>query len=166
MNLIHAATDVLRQAKSFLSQIKQEEYTQPVGMLSDSTIGAHTRHFIEFYQCLLAQVAHQEINYCLRERDFKIENSAHVAIESIDTIIQQLQDLDLDLPLILVTEKQEGQKIKTTLGRELYYNMEHCIHHLALIKVGIKCVCPDIKLPKEFGLAPSTISHQKIMTQQ
>lgn len=45
------------------------------------------------------------------------------------------------------------------------YNIEHTIHHLALIKVGLKLVYPDLDLPNHFGVAPSTIKFQQAQLQ-
>ena len=47
------------------------------------------------------------------------------------------------------------------MARELHYNVEQCIHHLALIKVALKIIRPDIELSESFGVAPSTIQHRK-----
>jgi hypothetical protein len=39
------------------------------------------------------------------------------------------------------------------------YNVEHAIHHMALIKVGLKEVCPAVKIPADFGVAVSTVKY-------
>lgn len=59
----------------------------------------------------------------------------------------------------------KGILIPTSLERELMYNIEHTIHHLALIKVGLKLVYPDLDLPNHFGVAPSTIKFQQAQLQ-
>ena len=166
MNLISGSVSVLNDAKFYLQKISTSEYTQLIPLIFDSSIGTHTRHFIEFYQCLLAQAESENINYCLRKRDLDIEEHPEMAIKAIDEIITQLTTLNLDTPVILNTSKAGETSIKSTIGRELYYNIEHCIHHLALIKVGLKMVCPTMKLPDHFGFAPSTILHRKLEAQQ
>ena len=165
MNLIQASEEVLNQAKFYLEQISASEYTQPIPLLSGSTIGQHTRHFIEFYQCLLAQVNKKEINYCLRNRDLEIESSSIVALQHIDVIINEVDRLDLDASITLYTEKVDGERLETTVGRELYYNIEHCIHHLAIVKIGLHQVAPQLELSEQFGLAPSTVRHRKQLTE-
>jgi len=52
-------------------------------------------------------------------------------------------------------------RIKTNALRELAYNIEHAIHHMAIIKIGINEVSPYILLPSAFGVASSTIRHLK-----
>jgi len=164
MNLIQTSVEILNQANSFLTQISASDYTQPIPILSDSYIGQHTRHFIEFYQCLIEQSKAERINYCLRKRDMEIETNPQVALDAIHEIIDNLNLLNLDASVVVHTEKEGGEQLNSTIGRELYYNIEHCIHHLALIKVGLNIVSPDMPLPKHFGFAPSTVQHRKLLT--
>ncbi len=50
--------------------------------------------------------------------------------------------------------------IQTNYFRELLYNLEHCIHHQALIKVAVFQL-ENIKVTENFGIAPSTIEYKK-----
>lgn len=165
MNLINGSLAVLNDAKFFLEKINTSEYTQSIPLMFDSTIGTHTRHFIEFYQCLLSQAETHTINYALRKRDLMIENHPEVALKAIEEIISNLDTLTLDTSVILQTSKCGQTTIQSTIARELHYNIEHCIHHLALIKVGLKIVTPNMQLPEHFGFAPSTILHRQLQSQ-
>ncbi|MDX1476670.1 MAG: hypothetical protein R3301_03155 [Saprospiraceae bacterium] len=49
----------------------------------------------------------------------------------------------------------------SSLERELIYNIEHTIHHLAIIKIGLAIIAPDIPLPAHFGVAPSTVKYKQ-----
>lgn len=165
MNFFEGSLSVLNDARYYLQRIEAEDYCRPISLMSDSTIGQHTRHFIEFYQCLLTQADQRRINYCKRSRDLSIETSPQAALLAIDTVITDLPKLDLATPVILATSENE-QTAHSTIGRELFYNIEHSIHHLALIKIGLKILLPQLELPTHFGLAPSTIKHRKIALQQ
>jgi hypothetical protein len=77
------------------------------------------------------------------------------------TVIQQM-DEDFRLPdkqLIMLVEEMElstDDAVTTTYFREIVYNTEHTIHHLALIKVALI----EMKLAivdASFGMAYSTI---------
>ena len=48
--------------------------------------------------------------------------------------------------------------------REVMYNLEHAIHHHALIKVAI-IHFTDLDLPDSFGVAPSTMEYRKACAQ-
>ena len=51
---------------------------------------------------------------------------------------------------------EEELRIESNYFRELLYNLEHCIHHQALIKVAILQV-ESITIGRDFGVARSTI---------
>jgi len=161
MNLIQSSVTVLDNAKFYLTKLSAAEYSQKIELMSDATIGQHTRHFIEFYQCLIAQSNSENVNYCLRIRDLNIEKNPSAAIQAIDEVVGKLDTLDPTTSVSLFTSKEGTEKIESTIARELHYNVEHCIHHLALIKVALKIIRPDIELSESFGVAPSTIQHRK-----
>lgn len=158
-----AALDDLRH---YLAVIDPVTYQTPLDILSGSTIGQHTRHIIEFYNCLLEQsldTASPVINYALRHRDHRIETEPDYALVNVNAICEKLQEINIDQPCQLNGE-EHGQKellVTSTIGRELIYNIEHTIHHLAIVKIAIRSVAPDILLPEHFGVAPSTIRHRQ-----
>jgi len=51
------------------------------------------------------------------------------------------------------------------LHRELQYNIEHAVHHLAIIKIGVKTLEDSFKLDDNFGIAASTIRNKNACAQ-
>lgn len=151
-------SNTLTSLSDLLIQLTNKEYTAPVGALSNATIGQHTRHIIELFQCLLTQYNTGIVNYDLRKRNSDIENDTNYAIACIKSIVKEL-----DLPdknIVLQSQlKDDLLSIDSTYYRELYYNLEHCIHHQALIKVGLVDL-KHIYTENEFGVAPSTIKYR------
>ena len=54
----------------------------------------------------------------------------------------------------------EELRIDSNYFRELLYNLEHCIHHQALIKVAILQL-GHLHVNENFGVARSTIEYRK-----
>lgn len=129
--------------------------------MSGATIGQHTRHFIEFFQCLLQQAPSGVLNYDLRRRNPAIENSPQAALAAIEDIQAAILHLDLSQELRLEGDLNGPFFVSTNTGRELLYNLEHCIHHLAIIKIGLAILKPQLTLSEHFGLAASTAKHRK-----
>ena len=165
MNLRDVIVALLEDAKLYLRQMDEVTYATPIRLLSNSTVGQHTRHFVEFFQCLLHQYEEGIINYDRRIRDKRLETNPYFTVETIDQIIDSLPFSQLDLPLKLLSnydmEKEQQICVETNLGRELVYNVEHTIHHLAIIKIALAIEAPMIQLPSHFGVTPSTIKFQK-----
>lgn len=166
MSLKSASTAIFYQLADVVGQLTNAEYARPVNVLSGNTIGKHVRHILEFYELLVGCTRTDELNYDNRHRDLQLEVDTYEAILRIGRIDQAIQDLDLDRPLILVAdvsaEHTELVRIPSSFARELHYNIEHAIHHLALIQVAVRAACPMVELPENFGVANGTVKHQKL----
>jgi hypothetical protein len=137
----------------------QSSYANPCEALSNATIGQHTRHIIELYQCLLAGYPSGKINYDERKRNTLYENDTTAAIEIIKEIQQNLQQPDKQLNIFCGTN-DNSICIESNYYREVLYNLEHCIHHQALIKVALLAI-KNINIDGGFGVAPSTLQHRQ-----
>ena len=149
----------LKEWSDLLAQLSKEDYTSPCYGLSNATIAEHTRHIIEMFQCLENQFENGIINYDMRKRDYQIQTDANFAIESINTILNQLNKSNKNLQLQQIVDGEE-LLIDSNYNRELLYNLEHCIHHQALIKVAI-IQMDHIQIDDNFGVARSTIEYKK-----
>jgi uncharacterized damage-inducible protein DinB len=164
MNLITSSSNILNQLVGLINQLSPEEYTNPLPLLMDNSISKHLRHIVEFYDCLFKGISNESINYDLRERNPSIENDPEFAVKFINNCIKHLSSLELsNEPMQLVTLlSPDGHEASTltSLDRELAYNVEHAIHHMAIIKIAIKQCFPHVKLSDDFGVAYSTIKYQ------
>lgn len=126
-----------------------------------SSIGMHVRHVIEFYQEFLRAMDGGDVCYDNRQRDLKFEISKDKACDQIKKIssIFRTSDLcDRDLVLSVVTSPEGPlSHLHTTLQRELYHVLDHCVHHMALIKMlGAR---HGVEFDVGFGLANATKKH-------
>jgi hypothetical protein len=154
--------NVFVQLTESLTQLSDEEYSRPSKILFNATVGQHVRHIIELFQCLEKGYSAGIVNYEKRKRDHTIETEKAYAIALLKDIYDHL-----DKPNITITleaEDYEGSEntisISSNYYREIAYNLEHTIHHMALIRVGINEVS-SVQLPAEFGVAYSTIKHRQ-----
>jgi hypothetical protein len=154
--------NVFVQLSESLNQLTDAEYEQPSRVLFDATIGQHVRHIIELFLCLENGYASGTVNYEKRKRDHRIETDKELAGRLLKEIYQRLEKPNIEL--VLEAEDYEDNpgivNISTNYYREIAYNLEHTIHHMALIRVGISEVS-SIVLPAEFGVAYSTIKFRQ-----
>lgn len=155
----------MEDAKLYLRQIGKESYTKPIRLLDHATLGEHTRHFIEYFQCLFEQYPTGIINYDKRSRDKSLEIDPYLAIAAIDDIINRIDGSVEDIPLEIESDYGiDGSAVlreKSYFRRELIFNIEHTIHHLSIIKIGLGIESTGIQLPSHFGLTPSTVKYRQ-----
>ncbi|MBO9562519.1 MAG: hypothetical protein J7621_07090 [Niastella sp.] len=153
---------VLYQLQEVLEKLTNEQYAQKVPLLSNASIGQHTRHIIEFFQELDKGYKTGYVNYDARKRDYEIETHRIRAIEKLMEICRFIQEIDKPLILVAAYGANDASltQVTTTYLRELMYTLEHTIHHMALLRIGIQSVS-TVELPEDFGVAGSTIKHRK-----
>ena len=165
MELKGAANNILGQLEEMLLQIKDEDLCRPSPTLNQATIGQHLRHILEFFVCLQTGVRQGKVNYDRREHNEAIETSKTLALEVLSQIRTFVNQYTSDYNLFLEGNYEEGPdntfEVKSNYHRELVYNVEHAIHHMALIKIGIRENADYISLPADFGVASSTIRYLK-----
>jgi len=156
--LFSSITKSLNELIFLLKSTSSDDYTLQHEVLSNATIGEHTRHIIEFFQCLESQYESGIVNYDRRNRDFILQTSTDSAIIAIQKICINLNKTNKKLTL---HQEIEGSihSIESNYMRELLYNFEHCIHHQALIKVGVLHL-KNIPINQNFGVAQSTIKYR------
>jgi hypothetical protein len=156
--LLTSINNNLDELIDLLKQLSNDEYTEPCLHLTNASIGDHTRHIIELFQCLENQYESGIVNYDKRERNIQIQTDTDFAIQQI-VFIQN--NLDKENKKIVLQQQIEGNEIQTESNyhRELLYNFEHCIHHQALIKVAV-LQHATISLNENFGVARSTIEYR------
>jgi hypothetical protein len=94
-----------------------------------------------------------------------IEQNVRFAIDNITEIIDNISSIEQNKRMLLKSFYNNTEiNTETTLLRELTYNIEHTVHHLALIRIGIVAECSYIKIDKTFGYADSTVQYLKTLS--
>jgi hypothetical protein len=162
MELQKNVIQVFLQLTDSLKQLRGDQYNYPCRNLSGNTIGQHLRHIIEMFQCLEDGYKIGVVDYDKRKRDQQIETNMYFAVSLLPQIIQQISKENK--PLFLLTYyndlQTEPEKIASNYFREIAYNLEHTIHHMALIRVGLREM-GEIQVDESYGVASSTLKYRK-----
>jgi len=156
--MFRTSIQTIEQFKTVLSKLPNNCYTKSCDTLSGASIGEHTRHIIELYQCLLLGYDATELSYDNRKRDKQIEQDLGVAVEQLQHIQESLERPNKKL-IVSYDLNGKASRLESNYFREVMYNLEHAIHHLALIKVAIN-EFTELTLPDSFGVAPSTMQYR------
>lgn len=152
---------VFDQLEDALTNISSSQYTQVSQRLSGATIGQHVRHVIELFVCLEKGYAQGVVNYEKRKRDIRIETDKALALDLLQKRYARIEKTDRPLILEFSGDGAAGENsvMATNYFRELLYNLEHTVHHMALIRVALSEVS-DLVLPAGFGVASSTLKYR------
>lgn len=166
MTQLHSACfEILNQLESTVQQLKPDDFIKPSHTLSNATLGQHLRHTLEFFLCLENGFEAGVINYDKREHDKLVESDKFLTIATIgrirEFVQQQRQDKSLTLEVGYERLTENSTTVATNYFRELTYNIEHAIHHMAIMKIGVREVAPYVKLADHFGVAVSTVRYQE-----
>lgn len=165
MSLVNAATRVFDQLSDLVAHLDPSDFSRPCQTLDGATIGQHVRHTLEFFECLEQGLRNGIVNYDRRRHDKLIEADRELALTCIRKAVVFIQQLDeRDLILESNSDDMNGDtfSVRTNAMREMLYNIEHAVHHMAMIKIGVKEVAPYVALPDNFGTAASTIRHRSM----
>jgi uncharacterized damage-inducible protein DinB len=163
MTLQQSSEMILSQLSELLEKMNPAQYKSPVESLSGSSIGSHVRHILEFYECLVRGLEDCAVDYDSRSRTLLLETDVEFALTVLKKIIKTINSVHSDHKLKLKVDLSTGNNpvtIHTTFNRELVYNIEHAIHHMAIIKIGVSLAYPALHLDKYFGIAYSTIKYK------
>jgi 6-pyruvoyl-tetrahydropterin synthase len=151
--------NTLTDLQKVISQLSETDFCMPIDNLSGASIGEHSRHIIELFQSVIHSYSHGVLNYDNRERNKMIQTNKEFANFVIDTLLKNIEKPNKSITL---EHKIAGETnlIQTNYFREMLYNLEHCIHHQALIKVALFQL-QYVKLNDDFGVAPSTLEFRK-----
>ena len=165
MEIKSAVKGLFDQLRFVLEQIDDQHYKTPSVSLSGATVGQHFRHSLEFFSCLVIGGDVGVVNYDKREREASLESHRYNALDFLAQLAEQIERIDCKQEVVLELSyshtSDQPLKVQSNFGRELIYNIEHAVHHMALIKIGLREIGADLTIPEGFGVANSTIRYQR-----
>ncbi|MEO6687417.1 MAG: hypothetical protein ABIN24_15700 [Dyadobacter sp.] len=165
MKLQDVSIEILSQLIDMTEQFSKEEYTRSLDLLSANSVGRHLRHILEFYDLAVRAGNTGKLNYDKRERNLLLENDPHEAVSKMKELIMLMrmmkEDMVLKLEASYSSDTSNDVRITTTFYRELLYNVEHAVHHMAIMAIAVKIDFRHILLSRNFGIAYSTVQHKQ-----
>ena len=165
-SLISAAEDVLRQGLALLDGVDEDSYSRKEEGPWGSSIGAHYRHVLDHFLCLIEGLWDYQINYDHRNRNREIETSVEVARSTTQEVLEALYAIpadalhhDCSVTYSVGYGDCNAQSVSSIVARELMFCVGHAIHHYAIMR--LLCSMRAVSLPQEFGIAPSTLKYQQ-----
>lgn len=181
--LAEANIRFVRQGIALLESIDDGAYTRTAPPIYNSGVGAHVRHVLDHYLRFLSDYPTGIVDYDARARDPRIETDRRAALGAAHAVIEALTALpDTDLRRAVTVamdcdaggaddasappdpgapsgRPDVGDGCPSTVQRELIFLVSHTVHHYALI--GQMLRHQAVELPADFGVAPSTLRHQR-----
>jgi len=159
-----AVIGIVKQQSRLLQCISDEMYAYHCPLLKGTT-GGHVRHSLDHIRRALEQFP--VIRYDIRERNTVIEKDRIAALKELESLLELTLTVDdkkakeaVQAAFMLTAEGKEIL-LNSTVEREMAFAVHHCIHHNAMIKGILQRQFPSVKIPDDFGLAPSTANFRQ-----
>lgn len=154
-----AIAQTLDSARQLLERISEDAYRNRSAPPYHASVGGHIRHVLDVFDALLRGIDTRQPNLADRRRDQTIETQPAAALQALERIDQELQELihlPADLTLHVTDNAGLGPiEIPYTLTALLYQAQSHAIHHFACIGyiLAHQNVCIEID---GFGYNPTS----------
>lgn len=164
MNCKEATAAITHQIVDLLDRLDNTNYAKPLAVFNGSSLGKHFRHILDFYYCMLKFEKEGTVDYAKRKRDPEVEVDTQAAKVAFQHVLESIADLDEELAITVkadfsVSEEESRPVVYSTVGREMMFAFDHAVHHLAIIKIGLRVAFPEFEVDENLGIAPSTLKH-------
>ena len=162
-HVINNCIELLQQVIALVKLIDETIFVSTSSISPRGSIGAHLRHILDFYDCLLAGLESGQVDYNRRKRDPQIEGNSDYAIEKIEATIQRLRLVSFSDEQRQITVSTEQDPTGSyfwcysSVLRELVFLESHTVHHYSLIAMILRL--HGIEPAEGFGVAASTLSY-------
>jgi hypothetical protein len=163
--LVNHCAAVLRQGIDLIENMSDGLYAGGDGGAKKSSVGTHFRHNLDFVTNFLRGVKTGRLDYNARERNIEIETNRAAAARRFRAAAEKLENLsaeELGKKILVRSETVPNLWCESSGARELEFLQSHTIHHYALIQT--KLTASGFAVPRDFGVAPSTLEFWKSQT--
>ncbi|MCB1237089.1 MAG: hypothetical protein KDM91_18620 [Verrucomicrobiae bacterium] len=169
--LWHACERFLGQARTLTLELDSARYSAPHANCFGGSIGGHIRHCLEHFEQFRAGLESGDIDYDARQRGTPEESDPARATDRLGELAEWFARQEEDggiapnRPVRVRVDCGTGSECRegSTVGRELQFLVSHTVHHFAII--AIMCEAQGIRVSPDFGIAPSTLKHQRSLAE-
>jgi len=157
--MINAIIHNLERGVKLLQSIDDSQYSNTSIAPYYSSIGGHTRHILDVFNCIFDGLETKEVNLAARNRNELVEQKTALGLvyfEKTITKLNRLTNIDLNQIVAVKDDLGLGDVVQNyTLGSALIQAHSHAIHHFASLGYIINQL--HIELPdNDFGYNPTT----------
>lgn len=154
-----------QQIDCLLDSLPAQAYTTRLDVLEGNTLGRHLRHVTEFLECLHDGIPAGRVDYSSRRRNALYEQSPRHMAAAFRRFAEMLLHTEPQLSLRVRAEFNTDHRPEylSTVGRELVFVYDHTVHHLALVRVALRCCYPELQPDADLGVSPSTLKAKQII---
>lgn len=161
--MIEASCQVLDQLSLLIQDVSISIYSEAT-TISTYGVGRHVRHILDHYVALQKGIDSGCVDYNFRQRESVLEHQPSMALEMVEAIKQWVNQPQLSQklrsPILIESEisvtKSQSVVLESCVERELWYCLNHCIHHMAYAALLAKANGEVVD--KTIGIAPATAS--------
>ena len=163
--LAQSNVEFLRQGRTLIQSLPAAVFGGQAPGGPRGGIGAHLRHVVDHYRCFLRGLGAGHIDYDQRDRDAGVEHDPARAVEVIDALCDELEQLtsaDAGRELVVLVDCAEPEAriaSQSSVARELQFLVSHTVHHYAVIALMARSAGFDPG--HDFGVAPSTLKYER-----
>lgn len=160
--IIQSNLKTLQKAKILLNNLQDDTLCNASIAPYYSSIGTHLRHILDFYDCIFNITPNNEVDLTARKRNKNVESKCYSAENYLDSIINKLNALELDMKVKVSVIDNLGlgkAKIEYTFGALFSQANSHAIHHYAIINYILDRLGISMN-DKTFGFNPTTPKHE------
>ncbi|MFK8014408.1 MAG: DinB family protein [Gammaproteobacteria bacterium] len=152
----------LEQGLTLLRDITDEQFAATLPPVFRSGVGAHIRHILDHFDCLLNGIETGRVEYDGRKRDVRVELERDAAIAAIENMISRLDNvMRAPREVALLVKMDSGgtttEWAESSVSREFQFLTSHTIHHYALVAAILGHA--GCTMNAGFGISPSTLRH-------
>ncbi|KAB1067283.1 hypothetical protein F6U93_12780 [Tamlana haliotis] len=161
--IMKSVIKTLENVEVVLTNLTNEHYSNASIGPYHTSVGAHIRHILDYYMCILSKNEAGMVDLTARRRQVAVEENCVIALDYYETIKELLVSsrLPLNDRVVVIDDLGLGKiELDYTYAALLSQANSHTVHHFAIINYILTQLNVQIT-DANFGYNPSTPKYKK-----